>query len=367
MNIDRFVLVSFLLFGAAVVGCDAVNDYIPTTNGKAATQERERLSREREENEARERTDGERVALRQHIEANCKALESALRECRERIAETKSDREALATRIRELSSASDEDGRTPERHVVLSGLLADDRVNALAARYMERDFRMIRLEFIEAMRAVNGLAKRRDDALSRNQEVYDKSVSGIADDVERARQMSQGSAESLRRSIAALERRERELQRSVSMSSGVRDVRRRKEQELRDVSNRLRELHARYDAIKTNRESNDAVERATRQASRTTEDAQRAKERADALVVRNFAGLKDPAAITSDCEQRTIGELERRIIAAARNLDEGQRDVAELLDYLKSSVGGLDKLNLTALQRVRSDVDARLAKKPGSK
>ena len=367
MKVCRLIPVLAILLGMALSGCDAVNDYIPTTNGKAAAQERERLSREREENEARERTDGERVALRQHVEANCKTLESALGECRERIVEAKSDREALAARIRELSSASDENGRTPERHVVLSRLLADDKVNVLAARYMERDFRMIRLEFIEAMRAANGLAKRRDDALSRNQEAYDKSVSGIADDADRARQMSQGSAESLRRSIAALERKEKELQRSVSMSSGVRDVRRRKEQELRDVSNRLRELHAQYDAIKTNRESNDAVERATRQASRTTEDAQRAKERADALVARNFAGLKDPAAITSDCEQRTIGELERRIIAAARSLDEGRRDVAEALAYLKSSVSGLDKLNLTALQRVRSDVDARLAKKPGSK
>ncbi len=367
MRVDLFSLVPSLLLGAAVAGCDAVNDYIPTSGGKAVAQERERRSQEREVAAERERTDGERAALRQHIEANCKTLESALAECGRGIAEAKSDREALAARIKELSSASDGNGRTPERHVVLSGLLADDKVNELATRYMERDFRMIRLEFIEAMRAANGQAKRRDDALSRNQDAYDKSLSGISDDADKARQMSQKSADDLRRSIAALERKEKELQRSVSMSSGVRDVRRRKEQELRDVSNRLRELHARYDAIKTNRESNDAVERATRQASRTLEDAQRTKERADALVARNFAGMKDPAVITSECEQRTIGELERRVIAAARDLEEGRRDSAEILGYLKSVTVGLDKLNVTALQRVRSDVDARLAKKPGGK
>lgn len=366
MDIGRFTLVSLLLLGAAVVGCDAVNDYIPAINGNAA-QERKRLSREGEEIAAIEQADGERAALRQHIEANCKIFESALAACRERLAGAESDREALAARIKELSSASDENGRTPERHVVLSGLLADDKVNALAARYMERDFRMIRLEFIEAMRAANGMARRRDDALSRNQDVYDRSVSGIADDADKARQMSQKSAEDLRRSIAALEQKEKTLQRSVSMSSGVRDVRRRKELELRDVSNRLRELHARYDAIKTNRESNDAVERATRQANRTAEDAQRAKERADALVARNFAGLKDPVAITSDCEQRTVGELERRIIAAVRDFEEERKGSAEVLDYLKSFAGGLDKLNLTALQRVRSDVDARLSKKSGNR
>lgn len=367
MRVDLFTLVSSLLLGATVVGCDAVNDYIPATNGKAAAQERERRSQERETAAERERADGEREALRLHIEAHCRTLESALAANKERRAEVKADRETLSARIREISLSSDEKGRTPERHVVLSGLLADDRVNELAVRYVERDFRMIRLEFIEAMRVTNGLAKRRDDALVRNQNAYDKSVSGISDDADKARQMAQKSADDLQRSIAALERKEKELQRSVSMSSGVRNVRMRKEQELRDVSNRLRELHARYDAIRTNRESNDAVERATRQASRTMADAQLAKERADALVARNFAGMKDPAEITSDCEQRTVGELERRIIAAARDLEEGQKGSAEILGYLKSIVVGLDKMNLPALQRVRSDVDARLAKKSGSR
>ena len=367
MRVDLFVLVPSLLLGAAVVGCDAVNDYIPTTGGKTAVQERERRSQEREVAAERELTDGERAALRQHIEAQCRALESALAANKDKRAEVKADRETLSARIREISSSSDEKGRTPERHVVLSGLLADDKVNALAVRYMERDFRMIRLEFVEAMRTANGLARRRDDALIRNQDAYDKSVSGISDDADNARQMSQKSADDLQRSIAALERKEKELQRSVSMSSGVRDVRRRKEQELRDISNRLRELHARYDAIKTNKESNGAVERATRQASRALEDAQRAKERADALVARSFAGMKDPAEITSDCERRTIGELERRILAAARDLEEAQRGSAEILAYLKSIVVGLDKLNMTALQRVRSDVDARLAMKSEGK
>ena len=363
MRIDRLMSVSVLLLGAAVAGCDAVNDYIPTTNGKATVRERERLSREREENDVRERTDGERAALRQHIEASCRAVELAFAAHGKKLAEAKSDQETLAARIKELSTASDESGRTPERHVVLSGLLADDKVNALAARYMERDFRMIRLEFIEAVRAAKGMARRRDDALSRNQDIYNKSISGVAEDADRARRESRNSAESLQRSIAALEQKEKELQRSVSMSSGVNDVRRRKEQELRDVSNRLRMLHDRYDAIKTNKDSDSAIERAMRQSNRATEDAHRAKERADALVARNFAGMRNPAEITSDCEQRTIGELGRRIIAAVRDLENGQKDSAEILDYLKSFAGGLDKLNLTALQRVRSDVDARLSKK----
>ena len=367
MKVRRLIPVLLLAFGIAFAGCDAVDGYMPSGGGKTDAAKRERLAREREASEEQERLEGERTALRQHIEANCRMLESSLAANKDKCAEAKADREALSARIREISASSDENGRTPERHVVLSGLLSDDRVNALAMRYMERDFRMIRLEFIEAMRTANGLARRRDEALVRNQEAYDKSVSGISDDTDNARQMSQRSADDLQKSIAALERKEKELQRSVSMSSGVRDVRRRKEQELRDVSNRLRELHARYDAIRTNKESNEAIERATRQASRTLEDAQRAKERADVLVARSFAGMRDPAEITSDCEQRTIGELERRIIAAARDLEEGQKGAVETLAYLKSIAVGLDKLNMTALQRVRSDVDARLAKKSESK
>ena len=365
MRVNLFTLVSSLLLGAAVAGCDAVNDYIPMTNGKAAAQERERRSQEQAAAAERERTDGERAALRQHIEAHCRILESRLSACKQKIAEAKADRDALGARIRELSSATDENGRTPERHAVLSGLLADDKVNALAAKYMDYDFRMIRLEYIEAMRAANGDIRRRDEALNRNQADYEKSVADSGGDTDQARLSERKSAADIRRAIAALEREEKELRRSISMSSAVKSVRDLKERELRDVSDRLRRLKLEYDEVRTSRGSNRAISEAARQANVAREGAKRQKERADEHVVRLFAGIRDPKEITSECEARTIGALSSRILAAER--DQSGGDIAAGIEYLQSVSDGLDKMNLTALQRVRSDVDARLAKKTGNR
>ena len=361
MKVCRSIPVLAILLGVALSGCDAVSEYIPSGGGKAEAAERERLVREREAAAEQARLEGERTALRQHIEASCRVLESAIADARRKSEEARADREALSARIREISSAPDENGKTPERHVVLSGLLADDRVNELAAKYMDRSFRMIRLEFIEAMRVANGRIRRREAALDRNQAAYDKSVADIADDAAKSQQASQASAADLRRTITALERKEKDLQRMVSMSAGVKDVRRRKEQELRDVSNRLRELHRSYDALRTNKEVDAALSRTTRQAIYDKERAQQARERADAHVNRLFPDMKDPENITSECEKVTIGELERRIVAAAKRSTEGTAGDAGNLGYLKSLCSGLDKLNVTALQRVRTDVDRRLS------
>lgn len=365
MRVDLFTFVSSLLLGAAVVGCDAVNDYIPMTNGKTAAREHERRSQEREAAAEREQTDGERTALRQHIGAHCRILESRLSACKQKIAEAKTDRETLGARIRELSSATDENGRTPERNAVLSNLLSDDKVNALAAKYMDYDFRMIRLEYIEAMRTANGDVRRRNEALSRNQADYEKSLADSGSDTDQARLSERKSAADIQRAIAALEREEKELKRSISMSSAVRTVRDLKERELRDVSDRLRRLKLEYDEVRTSRGSNRAISEVARQANAARENAQRQKERADDRVVRLFAGIRDPKEITSECEARTIGALSKRILAAERDPSGG--DIAADIEYLKSLLGGLDRMNLTALQRVRSDVDARLAKKPGSR
>ena len=367
MKVGRSIPVLMILLGMVLSGCDAVNEYIPTGGGKSVAAERERLAREREAAVEQARVEGERTALRQHIEASCRILESALADGKRKSEEAKADREMLSVRIREISSAPDENGRTPERHVVLSALLADDQVNKLAAKYMDRSFRMIRLEFIEAMRMANGKIRRRDAALDRNQTAYDKSIADIMDDAAKSQQASQVSAEDVQRAIAALEKKERDLQRMVSMSSGVHDVRRRKELELRDVSNRLRELHRNYDALRTNREVDAAVSRTTRQANYDKERAQQARERADAHVARLFADMKAPENITSECEKITIGELERRMVAAERNSTDETAGDARDLGYLKSLCSGLDKSNVTALQRIRTDVDRRLSGTPEKK
>lgn len=367
MKVGRSIPVLVLLVGMALSGCDAVNEYIPTGGGKPEAVERERLVREREAAAEQTRVEGERTALRRHIEASCRVLEAAIADGRRKSEEAKTDREALSARIRELSSAPDENGRTPERHVVLSGLLADDRVNELAAKYMDRNFRMIRLEFIEAMRTANGKIRRRDAALDRNKAAYDKSIADIADDAAKSQQASQDSAANLRRTIAALEKKEKDLQRMVSMSAGVSDVRRRKEQELRDVSNRLRDLHRDYDALRTNRAVDEAASRTARRVNTDRERVQMARERADAHVVRLFPDVKAPEDITSECEKITIGELERRMVAAEKNAMEGTAGDAGNLDYLKSLCSGLDNLNVTALQRMRTDVDRRLSGTPEKK
>lgn len=153
----------------------------------------------------------------------------------------------------------------------------------------------------------------------------------------------------------------------VSMSAGVNDVRRRKELELRDVSNRLRELHRSYDALRTNKEVDAALSRTARQAIYDKERAQLARERADAHIVRLFPDVKAPEDITSECEKITIGELERRMIAAEKNAMEGTAGDAGNLEYLKSLCSGLDKLNVTTLQRMRTDVDRRLSGTPEKK
>lgn len=357
---DKLPILIPLLLLCAAVGCDAVNEYMPSGNGKAALEARERQARQREAEVEREQMDGERAALRQHVEASCFLLESRLSACKRKVSDAKADRELLSARVRELSSATDEGGRTPERNVVLSGLLADDRVNELAAKYMEVDFRMIRLEYIEAMRAANGMIRRRDEALNRNQEDYDKAVAGSGNDVDQARLSVQNSEADLKRSIAALEKRERSLQRSLSMSSAVSDVRRRKEQELRNLSERLRRLHLEYDAIRANREVSGDISRATQQSMNERTIAQRQREQSDAHVARQFAGIKDPKEITSACEERTVGALMSRIIAVERDVSGG--DVEAAIGYLRTISGSLDKLNRTALQRVRKDIDSRISR-----
>ena len=356
-------LQAFVL-GVLLAGCDAVTEYLPEMNGKSAAAEQKRLAKQKEETENRAQEDGERAALRQHITSSCKVLATALADSQRKSEAVESDRATLSACIRELSSSFGENGRTPERHVVLSGLLADDKINALALKYMERDFRMVRLEFVEAVRAANAISRRRDESLNRNQADYDKAMAKISDEANRSAKESLTAAAEIRKSIAALEKKEKSLQREVSMTSANRSVRSRKERELRDVSDRLRQLHRDYDEVSSSKGANESVQRATQQAAQNSARAQEFKARADAQVARTFSGMRGPAEITSEYEDRTVGELQRRIVAAASDVKAACSDIGSSLDYLKSAAVGLDKLNLTALQRVRTDVDARLSKKP---
>ena len=346
---------------AVFAGCDAVEEYVSVPGGKQETaRQKAELARQKEAAEERERTDAERVALACHLEASICSLKKEAEACSNRMSVAMVDRKTLSARIQDLSTGGD-GKRTPSRQDALSAMLSDDRINDVASRYMDRDFRMVRLEFVDAMRAALDFARRRDEALSKNRKAYDDTLADIRERSGKTHASAEKSVANIRQSIAALERRETELQRTLAMSSAVRDVRRQKESELREITTKLRRLQMEYDAVRADQGADTRSDMNSRRLGAEADSAQRRLQRADEHVRRSFVGGAKPGELVSDYEAKTIGTLEKTLVTAVRESEASLKRLQGCIDYLHSTSSRLEDMSSQALRKIRGDVDSRIA------
>ena len=168
---------SAIVFVAAA-GCDAVNEFVPFSGGNDKRQEEQR-ARQRSEAEEAKRLADERAALAQHVAALSRSLAVDLESATKAVDAATADRTALAERIRELSDANAD----KPRQVTLAAILADARVCELARKYMDRDFRLVRLEFLERTREALAARRAFDASRQRASGAYDAEVAAAKDGV----------------------------------------------------------------------------------------------------------------------------------------------------------------------------------------
>lgn len=334
-------------------GCDAVNEFVPFSGGSDKRQEEQR-ARQQAEAEETNRLADERAALAQHVAALSRALTADLESATKAVDEATADRTLLAERIRELSDANAD----KSRQVMLAAILADERVGELARKYMDRDFRLIRLEFIERVREALAARRAFDASRQRANGAYDAEVAAAKESVRSAAASVDRSQAAMRREIARLAKQERDLQRAFNMSSGNREDRSRRRNELNEVSDKLRRLQNEYDAVRAGRGAADDTARADRHAQAAIDAARRRRDHENELARSRFQGAKSPADVASEFEKETLGELERRIVGARTGHEERQRRLKAGIAYLASLADGVETLASSAMRKVRADADA---------
>lgn len=344
----------------AFVGCDKVNELIPVSGGKSEAAARQETEARRRAADEEARLASSRALAEQQLKATCSSLDVERGCCEQRAAKALRDRDRLSSRIGSLSAATNAVSKLKQRHDALIAILNDAEVNELARRYLERDFALARLDF-EA-RVAEAVDRKRAHRLEvdRERQDYENAVKDAQKRSSRARNASNSAEAGVRREIAALERREKELQRALSMSSA--SIRAQRRRELDDVSSKLRNLQVQYDSMRVNRNAHENAEKAARQEDAEIVQAQRRFERASRLADRRLAGEKNPAEIMTECEEQTVRTLERAIADVERQAREGEKRLAACLGYVRSMASGVRQLDEEGLRKVLADVDARVAK-----
>lgn len=343
-----------------LAGCDKVGEMIPLSDGKAVSEASSAAARQREADEEAERLNAERAAVEQHLKAMCRALETERAAFQKRSDEAVRDRDLLAGRIRTLTPATNCVNKLKRRHDVLLALLGDEGVNGLARKYLGRDFRLVSLAFEERMQSAFDDRRARQSALKRNRSEYETTVRDAQGKTDQSTSSASSGRDGVRREIEVLSRKERDLQRSLGMVPA--NLRRQRENELRDVSNKLRNLQAQYDSLRVVRNVEEGKDRASRQKNDDIDRAQRRLDQADKMVLRQYDGTQSPSDVLSLHEAETVGALEHAIDGVLRQQQSKTESYGACLEYVRAVSTGLDKLNSLALRSLRQEADARVAK-----
>lgn len=342
-----------------LTGCDAVNNVF-NSEQKKIEEAQEAVRVQREVAAESVRVSGEREALTRHVEASLKVLACRLAEADGKLRAAMEDQKSLSDKIRQLTARGD-DGKLKRRSVILSDLLADEQVNALARKYLNCEFQLMRFEYLEKMEEALGLERNRDAAMRENVEMLKTELAAVKTAANAANAASQRSSVELRKEMEKLESRKRALNRRLLLTPAT--ERAQVQREINEVMTNLRNLRTQYDSVRLGHTLLSDADKATRTQSTARDAALRRRKDADAKVMRQFSKLKTSSELTTDFEANTVGVLGKTITDVIDKAADEKRDLNESAEYLKSVSSGIDHLESVGIDRLRKAINARIFQK----
>ena len=304
------------------------------------------------ESMSKSQTKKECASLEHFIATRIKMLESARAENDILVADINSDRRKLSERIGEIADKNFEK-KTGSREMTLLMFLKDADINALAVKYLDGDFVMVRGEFEEKVRHAVEMERQKNEALAQNKAMFDSIEANAKLKLDQTQKNIMEKEAQRKRDIANAEKRLRNLRTGTGL--GRKDVKR--EQEIMRVE---RELAALKDFSSLERQKEQA-----RNASRNSEAAQQKaiQERTRAANNILLRHKDDVSAfqLAEEYEKKTVVRLSETM----KNVDISAREQKKLLSkrllFLSSISNGLDRLDLSGLKTVRAEIYRELA------
>ena len=346
-----------IAMGVALSGCDFLDKFQQKTN-KAEVQILQQAAVEQtRREEAQQQAKNECAALRHFVSLKLTMLTKARSDADKELAQLSADRKSLSGRIGEISdkNMADKNGTAA---TALNLMLKDETINALAAKYLEGDFAMVRGEFVEKMRETLRREREMKQALQRNQASLDRSASEERDRIKRARAEMRNAVAELKAKIASKENRLRSLR---SAMRGSKEQQRQREREILNLEREVSDLKVALQHESSTSSFTKAREDEMR-ADQVRRQAAREKREADELLAKQNRNMESPERIAEEYEQQTV----KRLLAALqeRNVEiTGRQNLLdEQITYLRHVTDGIDSFDVAGVKRVRADVETELAR-----
>jgi len=354
------LLVPFVCCVCALSGCD--QNVVPISFESRKTEAEQRENEARRDQEAeRNRLNGERQSLRMRLTVADAVVSNEMARLVAQERQVVSDRVLLTDRIKALSSADLKPVESGSARVnAVLALLDDDAVNALAMRYLHRDFRLSRLKLADDIAGVAEANRQRDSALRENKLAYEAQLKDAQNESVRAKDAAQRSLEKLKAEIAAFEDRRSKLKQRLPLVSAT--ERKRLDRELDSLDAHLKSLRQSYDSMRSSRTVTDDRMRAGRDLERTMDAATRRRTAEEERVQRRFSGMKDVPELVSGCEEATVRALEKAMTERAAKISGILAEASKAQICIRTAASGLDGLDVVALERTRNEVEALVKK-----
>ena len=345
--------------GMLLAGCDFE---LPSRRKAKEEAIRQEAVRQEQKETERAQTQSACAALQQFVSVRLLLLKSSGEKIDKELEELRADRRKMSARLDELSekSMADKDGT---RESALFAVLKDETINELAFKYLGNDFVTIRSEFAEKVRRALKQEQQKKAALDRNRAAYDKAVESGRAKVEQSQQEIASAATRLKQEIKDEERRLQNLRRH-SMPTGPNE-RKRHESAIREAETHLDNLRSRYSSMRIVEDQSIQANDASRVFDMTRTQAIRERKEADAEVLLQTKNLITAFELAEAYETLTVKKLDGVIYEKLLEVRSRKDLLAEQILFLSSVTNGIERLDLTGLKHVRTDVEREIARKAG--
>ena len=358
MNVTKLILSATACL--AVAGCEKIAEFLPSHREKRAIENAvEAVSRSEVDTSAESLDSVALQTFRHHVESTSKILAGELSAAVRRVDEIKADSDALAKAMSKAATARRaEDGGPIAKKDALLSLLRNDSVNALARRYLRREFSMVALDAEERITAAEAEERNRIRELEANAAEARATVAEAQAEDRRARAAILQSERKLKRDLESLKRRKNKLENELNMTAA--SERARKRQEIKYIDDDIRRIEREYDGLRTSRSVNMEMHRLGENVRKVQAASDTRRNTADREASR--AGeLTSPAEVAAQFERDTVVALEKAIWDALASAEARKTRISRAADYVKATGDVRSSLAPSALQSLRTEIDTRVS------
>ena len=298
------------------------------------------------------------AALKHFIATRLKILKNQQQEIVKELANIKSDRQKFSDRVKEISDANLAD-KNSSAASGLELLLSDGAINELAFKYLGKDFAVIRHEFAEKIREAEAVEQKRQKDIDARRSNIEKAVKDSQAHLARARKENAAKIAQLKKEIAANENKMKRIRADLLHHSAKdKEYIKNRNEEIRHIEIILSRLRSQLVQETNAHDVRNAERNLVWAESRVNNDIKRM----DEMTARKMKDTVTSGQIIEDYEKQTLHKLDSALLEANQAAQAKQKLLSEQALYLESVTTGLETLDSASLKRVRTEVEAELAR-----